>query len=295
MKLALPLAFAASLLLVLAACEEDVTALRTERPFTVYGFLSPDSNKQALYVFPIEERLRLLPATPLDARVTTTDLVTGETVAWQDSIVAAADGGAAHLFQASFRSAYGHAYRLEIERSDGAKATAEVRVPEAATLVAEPTVADARGRPISLVTVDQAAPKLLGIRVSYHIQTGPDVRQQEVVVLDAAYARAARATETGWTIAVHHEADYTRLRNQLGRRFNLDYGIYVLDVRLALLVVNAAWDPPGGTFDPEVLIQPEVMTNIENGYGFVGAGYRRQATWTPSTEALVEVGFRAAP
>ena len=87
-------------LLLLAACEEDVTAVRTERPFAAYGLLSPLYPKQEVYVFPVEERLRPLPPEPLDARVTTTDLVTGETVVWRDSVVAAADEGAAHLFWA---------------------------------------------------------------------------------------------------------------------------------------------------------------------------------------------------
>lgn len=295
MKRVVALVFAASALLALTACEEDVITPRTERPFTLYGFLSPDSSKQALYVFPIEKRLRPLPATPLDAQVTTIDLVTGETVVWRDSVVTAAEGGFAHLFQAPLRAAYGHAYLLEAERSDGAKAMAEIAVPERATLTAGPTFIDARGRPATEVTVDQAAPKLLGIEVIYRIQTGPADEQQVDVALDVEYAEAARATESGWTIAVNHEADYTYLRNRLGRRFNLDYGIYVHDVRLALLVVSAAWNPPGGSFDPEVLIQPEVMTNVENGYGFVGAGYQQEVMWMPPAEVLAETGFRANP
>jgi hypothetical protein len=33
------------------------------------------------------------------------------------------------------------------------------------------------------------------------------------------------------------------------------------------------------------------MSNVENGFGFVGAGYRLQETWTPDTETLTRAGW----
>ena len=73
---------------------------------------------------------------------------------------------------------------------------------------------------------------------------------------------------------------------------NPQYGLKLLDITLRMVVVNEAWDPPGGRFDPSVLAQPGVLQNVENGYGFVGAGYHLQKNWLPPDEALEAAGFR---
>jgi hypothetical protein len=33
------------------------------------------------------------------------------------------------------------------------------------------------------------------------------------------------------------------------------------------------------------------MSNVENGFGFVGSGYRLDNTWTPEIETLVAAGW----
>ena len=294
-KLALPALLSTLALFALTACEEDVTAVRTEKPFTVFGLLSPLYPEQQVYVFPVEPLLHPLPPEPLDARVTSVDLATGETDVWRDSIVEAEGEGVAHLFWAPLRAAYGHAYRLEVERSDGARTDVEVAVPVEADLVAEPTHLNRRGRPVSPVVVNQPVPRLLHVEVVYDVQIGPFDGLRGEITLDAEYARAGRATASGWTVEVDHTSDYSHLRNRIGQGFDPAYGIYVHDVRLALLVASAEWDPPGGRFDPEVIAQPGVMTNVENGYGFIGAGYRRAVTWAPPAELLVHAGFRDRP
>ena len=50
---------------------------------------------------------------------------------------------------------------------------------------------------------------------------------------------------------------------------------------------NAEWDPPGGVFDADVLVQPGTLSNVENGFGFVGAGYRLSSTWIPLDTIIV--------
>ena len=275
----------------LTACEEDVTAVRTERPFAAYGLFSPLYAKQEIYIFPVEERLRPLPPEPLDARVTTTDLVTGETIVWRDSIIAAADEGAAHLFWAPLRAAYDRAYLLEIERSDGARSTVEVAVPEAADFVIGEAYVDERGWPETPVMVDRPVPLLLHVEVVYDVRWGPRDSQRREFTL----GYGAHSSEGGWTIDVNHHLDYRRLQNRVGSMFDPAYGLYVYDVRVRLLIASADWDPPGGAFDAEALAQPDVLRNVENGFGFVGAGYRRAVTWVPPVEVLVEAGFRGAP
>src|SRR5690606_2357407 len=53
-------------------------------------------------------------------------------------------------------------------------------------------------------------------------------------------------------------------------------GFVLLTMEMEVLVGDTAWAPPGGAFDEETLADPRVFTNVANGFGFVGAGYRRR-------------------
>ena len=124
------LAFCALVLLVSTGCEESVDAvLESEQPFTLYGFLNPRADTQAVRVFPIEPVLAPTRPEGLDAEVQSTNLVTGETVEWTNSVVHYADSTFGHVSYALFRPEYGHTYRFEIARSDGATTMVEVPVP----------------------------------------------------------------------------------------------------------------------------------------------------------------------
>jgi hypothetical protein len=51
-------------------------------------------------------------------------------------------------------------------------------------------------------------------------------------------------------------------------------------------VGDEVWNPPGGAIDPTILSQPNAMTNVEKGFGFIGAGYRVVAPLFPSRKAV---------
>jgi hypothetical protein len=44
--------------------------------------------------------------------------------------------------------------------------------------------------------------------------------------------------------------------------------------------------PPGGVFDPEILVQPGTFSNVTNGFGYIGSVARFRAEWTLSDESL---------
>ena len=43
-----------------------------------------------------------------------------------------------------------------------------------------------------------------------------------------------------------------------------------------------------------MLVQPGLMSNVDNGFGFVGAGYRIELTWLPDDDVVARSGFRPA-
>lgn len=281
----------------LSACEEDVTAvLGTDLPFSIYGVLSPQLDSQWVRVFQVEDRLEPTLAEPLDAQVVSYDLTTGETFVWRDSLVLDSFGHRSHVFWAPFTARYGHAYRLEVRRSDGVATSVEVVVPPRTEVeVRDPLLGP--GRSVIPVDIVGGAPRLLRTEVSYVIDykpIGEAAKWTDTVTVD--YRERLLEQGEDWRIPVDLRKDYQTIEDTLARRvkrpIDRSVGILLTKATLRLIVANDEWNPPGGVFDADVLVEPGVMENVENGFGFVGAGYRHRLEWLPPDEALEAAGFR---
>ena len=295
------LAIAGVVVLLLAGCEEDVVAVRgTDMPFTLYGVLTPEADTQRVRVFPVEDQLLPARPEPLDARFASVNLETGEVWLWRDSLLQEADGHYTHVFWAPFQATYGHTYRLEVEHSDGAMTHVEVAVPPHVVLVPqEPIIHYPSFNFPSRVTAPvlaPGAPRLLQLEVEYYYQfdfenTSRPFNKERAVL---PYDTWTRQVMEGWVIDINLHWDWRFIEALLEERglINRDHGIVLLDMALRMVVVDASWDPRGGTFEPGVLVQPGVLQNVENGYGFVGAGYHLEQHWQPPDEVLEAAGFR---
>ena len=278
------------LTLSLSACEEDVVAvLETDLPFSMFGVLTPQADTQWVRVFPIEGRLEPAPPGPLDAQFTSTDLLTGQTQAWRDSLIQEENGQFAHVFWSSFVALFGRAYRLEVVRSDGAVSQVEVAVPGPATLVLPARTE--RAPAILPVFVQGNVPNLIRIEVTYRYRfrtpAGIDIGTATVT-----YDGKQRRVEGGWAIALTPASDLRDIQRLLEQNILIDtaIGLKLAKLTIRLIVANAEWVPPGGIFDTDVLVQPGTLSNVENGFGFVGAGYRLTETWVPLDTIIVDVG-----
>jgi hypothetical protein len=62
-------------------------------------------------------------------------------------------------------------------------------------------------------------------------------------------------------------------------------------VEFHFIAADSAWHPPGGLFDPEVLVELGAFSNVENGYGFFGAGEVVAIRWTPPELLRTHLGY----
>ncbi len=272
---------------MLRACEEDVVAIvGTDLPFSMFGILTPQADTQWVRVFPIEGRLEPAPPGALDARVTSFDLFISETRVWSDSLIQEEDGQYAHVYWSPFPTPYGRVYRLEVERSDGAASRATVAVPAEAILELPPQAVQAPSFFPVLVRGD--VPNLNRIEVNYRFRfrTGVEIDTREVLV---SYDGKEERTEGGWLIQLTPRADLLQIQRILEERVDVDpeVGLKLTRLTIRLIVASAEWDPPGGVFDADVLVQPGTLSNVENGFGFLGAGYRLSGTWVPLDTFIV--------
>ena len=278
-----PLSFALLLLVpLLAACEETVApTLNTGAPFTLYGRLDPRADQQALRVVPIELDLAPEDEAPLDAVVTVTNLASGEVVTMRDSLVRFSDGSLGHVFVAPFRAGYNAPYRVEARRADGAVSSADLRVPPLVRPVLEAPRESALE--VELPALWPAAPQVNAARVHYTVQA-PDCTTRRVSL--ALPPERLRPFEFGWRSVVPLAAQRLQVLDAAGVPAAL-----LREVRVELLVSDAGWVPPGGAFDPEVLVEPTAFTNVRNGFGFVGGGSPAEAEWSIGGATSARAGY----
>ena len=295
---AAPVTFAMMALLGLSACEEDVVAVvGTDLPYSMYGVLSPQLDSQWVRVFPVEERLAPATPEPLDAQVVSVDRTTGEQYDWRDSVIVDFANQYAHVYYAPFQARFGHTYEISAVRSDGEESTVEVTVPpEAEIILQEPVIRFASV--VQPVLVRGDVPGLVQVEVNYAVAykatNEADIESNNIVI---PYLLRHEKTDGGWIVPIDLRQDFLEITASIAQQvdvgIDLRVGVILLNVTLRLIAANEAWDPPGGIFDAEILVQPNVMHNVRNGFGFVGAGYRLYKQWLPPVEAIEEAGFRS--
>ncbi len=284
--------------LLLVGCNEDLSLVSSiERPFTFYGVLNPARDTQYVFVFPIEGTLQPGQNEKLEARVSSSDAPGGAAQVWSDSLIQDERGQFAHLFWRAFRPDYDRSYRITAQMPDGRESYADVKTPgRAAARPEDPRL----GRPVFLpVVVEGAVPRLLKPEVKLVIQATkgvtPTGREYLLHEMTLPLPFSPAKSETGWRVtidltAAHAQAllEMTRL---VGPGFVNSYGVELMLVTLDAIAASEDWNPPDGVFDPDVLIIPEVMTNVTNGFGFIGSGYRIRHQWKPSAEVMQAAGF----
>lgn len=281
--------FILTIAIFLLGCEEDL-GLREdqERYFSLYGVLSPDLDIQSVRVYLVEDFLTLDAANPDDILFTSTDLITGEERVWQDSFQVSASGQRDLIYWSPFQAEYGHTYRIEATRlRDGARSVVEARVPPMVTWRI-----DDSDSTVVRVIVEGDQIRLLKPEIGYmvsafHPTTGIRLDMRSYV---QSYQGAEREMATSWEFTIITTRDRFQVQGMYNSEMAVLLGIEcVLELHamtLDAIVGDAAWDPPEGRFDPDVLSFPTTLSNVENGFGFVTGGYELKRALWPRREAV---------
>ena len=264
--------FLVAVLLVGTGCEEAVDpVLETDEAFTLYGYLDPSADMQAVRVFSIDGMLQNVQAVPLDASVRTINRATGEEVVWRDSIITYRDRTIGHIFYARFRAEHDTPYQLLATRSDGRSSSVDVRTPPDGEATIS-NIFSAR----SQVLVELAwsnVPRVIQAEVSYFVSVPfPDGTDTTTVRVDIKSARVAENSDNTWSVSILPSGDigviFSALQLQPGRDT-----VFLDNIEVRAFVTSEDWESPVGAFDPELLVQPGTFSNVDDGFGFVGGGY----------------------
>ncbi len=243
-------------------------------------------------MFPVEGRPGLGSAERLNVEVTSTDLQSGVRVVWQDSVTADSAGQYHHVFWSGLRVELGGTYRIEARRlSDGAASFADARIPPPVGVQVDESRA-----PIVNVLVEGEGVRLLKPEAVYDVHKGPPTLRFEV-----SYEGRERAVEGGWQVPFNLIVDafevnylYNGIVPALGGMCRVDF-VFLRGLALRTIVGDTVWNPPGGILDPNILSQRGVLSNVINGFGFVGGGYELNVPLDLSRETVESACFRYDP
>jgi hypothetical protein len=218
---------------------------------------------------------------PLDATVSSTDLRDGAVTTWRDSIVTFPNGTVGHVFVADLDVDYNGVYRVDAVRSDGATSTALVTVPPLVEAFLE---VDEGGSPEE-AALWPGVPQLNAPEVTAVLQdAGCAINSVRIPFTDIEDA-SAEPSEFGWRT----QFSLARLRDELPGHLT---NSALLQLTLHAEVASQEWRFPTDEFDPEILIEPGAFTNVEGGFGFVGAAYPTSLVWQPDSRAATRAGFQ---
>ena len=274
-------------------CEDEISPFNTiDFPFTIWGMVNPQADTQAVRVFTIDTTLDLIPSSSLDAVASIIEVEKQERHVLIDSVTQLPNGDYRHTFWSQFEVEHGELYRVEVERSDGLVTRSDdIRVPDPITITApEPTdiqVQDlllpvlVNGNPPSMPRIDATystfAVNALGVRTDDNPVT-------------ISYAQNPRLDNGTWLIDIDLLQDFLVIREDFNAK-EIEGRICTDFITIEIHVGNEEWRSPTGVFDPNVLVEPGTLSNVENGFGFFGAGFVERIQVFPPLTMQVRAGF----
>lgn len=279
----------AGCLVVLAGCEESLGPVSGDwRPYSLYGFLNPAADTQAIRVFKVQSRLEPVPANPLQVTLTSTDLETRQTYVWRDSLIRLPGGTYRHVYWAPFRPVHGRSYRLDVCCDDEEKTSVIVTVvPRAEVLVGEPEILP--GTTVKRWKVAwKNAPRLHQVQAQYHVRrvAGGHTTGHDTLTVD--YADRVVREPDGWSVMLDLQADAQMLKKHASTG---GVQVQLATITVTGFVADEHWSPPGGSFESAQMVWPWVLNNVHNGFGFVGSGYVAPAVLTPDDSLRGQLGL----
>ena len=266
---------------VLSRCETAVDPFveSKERCFSIGGYLDALADTQFVRVMPV--RYTLFPAPdPIDALVTLEHLASGHKATWRDSLFLFQDGSAAHNFWSTEPLAPLETYRFTVERSDGVASAATVTLPDT---FPDPVLCASVDRfhidnpPAILddppIIIINGIERYAAVEVIYEIQllNTPSriIRKQGISHMDDI-----RITGIGDQVTVSMIRDLQQIASTQGAAIE---EIIITEVEVRVAAAGSDW--PDAGLDLETLALPEVVANIEKGWGFLGSVASKTVPW----------------
>ena len=279
-------------------CEESIAPfLETNRYFTIYGYLDTGADVQYVRVEPLRRLIDPPPPGPIDAEVSITELETGQVITWTDSLVTFDNDIYGHVYYANFTPVHNYTYRLDVRRSDGATTSATTTVPpNVEALINDPFSQTAGGfsrygQRILWPTVDF---KPFSVQVWYRFGRNRPNQPFRDIFLPYTDEDIGALQDGLWNIVLDLSEDRRMLFESAGidpEQSGAEFPLTLYSIGVQVASTDGQWRPPNGIFDAEILIQPGVLSNVEDGFGFFGSVAQLKTEWTFTPDWYQRLGY----
>ncbi len=264
-----------------------------QRYFTMYGFLDASTFEQSIRVIPVRRTPEEItsPSEPnafIDADVVSTDLETGQKIFWRHNLSTLNDSTLAHIYSASIRIEPGRPYRIEITRSDSAQSSATTVIPSLSSSVLpeveEPVISF--GEAFQTVRMT-GVPRAFDIEVYYSVYS-----ERTLSRVTRQYGAAGAPDEnSGWTIIIDLSRDAVQVLREVESELGTNVSLSEIGIRAKW--IDDQWPQIEPPFDLDRLGQPGVLSNVENGDGFLGSIGTYDRSWLVTDSELKQLlGFQ---
>ena len=212
-------------------------------------------------------------AGPIDAVATLEHLASGRAIPFYDSLFTFGELTAeriAYNFWSSEPIVHGATYRLTVTRSDGAVSAATVTLP--------PPYPDPE-----LLLPEQRDTPVPSFTAAIRIR---EVEQLADLRLVISFHQQGESAENTGTVSLSYLDRVAAIGGNLGVQFRPYNDFFsqvpgcpiVDDVQVFIAAAGPEW-PEFSTIDDETLALADVVTNVENGIGFLGGVSRKTMPW----------------
>ena len=252
--------------LLLTRCDDTVLDpfIDSDLHYSIGGFLDGGVDTQFVRITPVRDSIFLSPG-PLDATVKLEHLTTGQATLWHDSVFYYKAAGAtseqiAHNYWSAFPLQPLATYRLTVTQSDGQRSITTVTLPDSfPTPIVE-------GNTIKMAGIT----RLADVVVEYRMQ---DQLSGQIITSAVSYLRSVSPVQGELWVGVDRAGDEARIN----ARFVIAR-LQVLSIKITVAAAGPDW-PELAEIDNETLALPDVVSNIEEGVGFLGGVISKTFYW----------------
>ena len=275
-------------------CDESVDPiLETDRQFTLFGNLDMASDTQFVRLIEIRPTLTT-PDKKLDATFTSEQLGTNQKIFWKDSVYTFDDGSVGHIFYSPLRVLAGTTYEIQ------------VRKPGSDLITRALTVVPFRLEPFVqledvywvLTTQLFATQKVLWwsldedpytIEQWYRFFSFSNYDFWDIRLDHTPASRASTTHEGFWDTTIDLVRDRDTLLTNHPELFTRNY---LVGLGITMSVLDEQWKAPSDAFTDVALGQPGTLSNVTNGFGFIGSIGRFSAEWLLQDTTAIALGYQ---
>lgn len=282
--------------LLLSSCGDVIVEpfIESDQYYSILGYLDLGREEHFVRVTAFRKTI-VTPSDPtIDAKVSILDLNNNLQYAFRDSLVKYSNGTLGHIFKSKFKAQPGHKYRLSVTRSDGKITTAETTAPARPEITVEKAVAGpgANGTQIYQQRIFWKGVTIMphDTEVWYRFLTAPDQPFRDIKVrYQQFYGSIGKLVSGGFELTIPYNSDMNKMEEL---EIFKPRGQTLGGMAVRLLERDDQWQPPKGIFDPDVLVQPNVMTNVTNGLGFFGVMGQYDTEWVLPDDVVLGLGMK---